>query len=154
MIIIVTGTPGTGKTTYAKQLVERNGYVYIDVNEVIRSNNLSEGYDKEMKCDIVDTSKMSKVLITIIKDAKENEESLVIDSHLSHYIPSKYVDKCIVLVCSDRKILRKRLEKRGYSKKKVEENLESEIMESCLEDARSLGHKVEVVDGCKIKYDK
>ena len=149
MIIIVTGTPGTGKTTYAKKLAEDKGYAYVDVNEVIKSHNLSEGYDREMKCDIVDTDKLCRVLVEIIADAKESGDSLIIDSHLSHYIPSKYVDKCVIMVCSDRKVLRKRLEARGYSKKKVEENIEAEIMESCLEDAREMGHNIEVVDGSK-----
>ena len=59
------------------------------------------------------------------------------------------MDKCVIMVCSDRKVLRKRLEARGYSKKKVEENIEAEIMESCLEDAREMGHNIEVVDGSK-----
>src|SRR3989338_1285217 len=92
------------------------------------------------------TDKLNDKLIEIIKMANRSRKSLVIDSHLSHYLPSKYVDKCIVMRCTDLKELKKRLEKRGYDKLKVEENIEAEIMESCLQDALQQSHKVEVID--------
>jgi broad-specificity NMP kinase len=44
--IIVTGTPGTGKTTLAKKLSKKLKYAYIDVNNVIKENKLKEGYDR------------------------------------------------------------------------------------------------------------
>ena len=146
MIIIVTGTPCTGKTTYAKTLAQEKSFSYIDVNEIIKKHNLSEGYDEKAHCEIIDTDKLNDKLIEIIKMANRSRKSLVIDSHLSHYLPSKYVDKCIVMRCTDLKELKKRLEKRGYDKLKVEENIEAEIMESCLQDALQQSHKVEVID--------
>ena len=36
----VTGSVGTGKTTIAKRLAKKNKAKYIDVNEVIKENNL------------------------------------------------------------------------------------------------------------------
>ena len=33
MIIIVTGTPGTGKTTLSKLLAEKKGFEYLDLND-------------------------------------------------------------------------------------------------------------------------
>jgi adenylate kinase len=146
MITIVTGTPGTGKTTYAKKLAKEKKATYLDVNEVIKNNNLSEEYDNELSCDVVDTDKLVKVLIEIIKKANKLGEDLIIDSHFSHYIPSKYVDKCIVLKCSNIKELRIRLHKRGYSEKKIRENVEAEIMETCFVDAKSQSHNIEVID--------
>ena len=35
-IIIVTGTPGTGKTTIAKKLAKKLNFHYLDVNNVIK----------------------------------------------------------------------------------------------------------------------
>lgn len=144
-VIIVTGSVCTGKTTIAKKIAKFLKARYIDVNNIIRKENLSEGYDRKRKCKIVDEKKLVKSLVKLIKNSKED---LVIDSHLSHYLPSKYVDLCIVTTC-DLKRLKKRLEKRGYDRNKVRENLDAEIFEVCLSEAKEVGHNIQVVDTSK-----
>lgn len=47
------------------------------------------------------------------------------------------------------KELKRRLKKRGYHKEKIEENLECEIMDVCLEEAREKGHEPLELDGTK-----
>ena len=47
MIIIVTGTPGTGKTTFSKEIAKEKNLKYIDVSKIIKENNLSEGFDRK-----------------------------------------------------------------------------------------------------------
>lgn len=143
-ITIVTGTPGTGKTTVAKRLAKKHHGHYIDVNAVIRKQHLKEGYDRKRKTAVVDTDKLNKILIGIIKEAKKKKQTLVIDSHLSHYLPAKWVDLCIVTKTSLKK-LKKRLQRRGYSKAKIQENLECEIFDVCLTEAQEAGHKVKIV---------
>ena len=140
--ICVSGSIGTGKTTYAKRLARKLKVRYIDVNKVIQENKLSEGYDKKRKCKIVDIKKLNKVLERIIKESKE---SLIIDSHMSHFLNPKFVDYVVITKTSLKK-LKNRLKKRKYSKKKIEENLEVEIMDICLNEARELGHKVKVAE--------
>src|SRR3989344_3218410 len=44
------------------------------------------------------------------------------------------------------KKVKKRLEKRGYNKLKIRENLDAEIFDVCYEEAKELGHKVEVIE--------
>jgi adenylate kinase len=88
---------------------------------------------------------LNKSLINLIKSSKE---SIIIDSHLSHYLPKKYVDLCIVTKCS-LKILEKRLKKRGYHEEKIRENLDVEIFDVCLNEARSLNHNIIVTDTTK-----
>ena len=141
MIICISGSPGSGKSTLAKKLAAKLKYKYLDVNRIISKHNLSEGFDKFRKTKIIDTKKLNKFLISIIK---ENPD-LIIDSHLSHYLPKKYVDLCIITKCSLKK-LESRLKKRGYSKAKIRENLDSEIFDICLNEAKELGHKIKVVD--------
>jgi len=113
--IIITGSVGTGKTTLAKKLAKENNLIYIDVNKLIKQQNLSEGFDKKRDCEIIDARKLNDILIKKIKSSKKQ---LIIDSHLSHYLPKKYVEKCIVCKCS-LKELKKRLQKRKYAKKKI-----------------------------------
>lgn len=143
--IIVTGSVCTGKTTYAKKLAKEKKWNYINVGDIIDEYKLSKRYDKKLDCKVVDVKDLVKVLIKLIKESKKK---LVIDGHLSHYIPKKYVEKCIVMRCDISK-LKKRLEKRKYSKFKIRQNLDVEIFDLILEEAKELGHKIKVVDTSK-----
>jgi adenylate kinase len=145
IITIVTGTPGTGKTTVAKRLAKKHNATYIDVNEVIKEHKLGKDYDKARNVKIIDTKKLNHYLIKIIKEAKANKESLIIDSHLSHYLPKENVDICIVTKTTLRK-LQNRLKKRKYSKAKIQENMECEIFDICLMEAKEAGYRVEIVE--------
>jgi adenylate kinase len=140
MAIIVSGTPGTGKTTFAKKLSNDEGLTYLDVNKIIDEHGLSEGLDKDRDAKIIDVKKLNKVLIEIIKKDKD----IVIDSHLSHYLPKKHVDICYITKCS-LKELKKRLIARGYSDEKVRENLDAEILDVCRIEAEEAGHKIKII---------
>jgi len=143
--IIVTGSVGSGKTTISKKLAKKLNLKYTDVNKLITKNKLSSGYDKKRKCKIIEIKKLNKFLINMIKNSKEN---LIIDSHLSHYLPRKYVDLCIVTKC-DIKTIEKRLKKRKYDKNKIKENIECEIFNNCLIEAKQKKHKVFVINTTK-----
>jgi len=145
-VIIVTGSVCSGKSTVAKKLAKEKNAKYIDVKKIISKNKgVVKGYDKIRKCKIIDIKKLNKKLIDLIKKSKED---LVIDSHLSHYLPKKYVDLCVVVKC-DLKVLKKRLKKRRYSEKKIRENLDVEIFDICLNEAKELGHKIKIIDTTK-----
>ncbi|MBW2965775.1 AAA family ATPase [Candidatus Woesearchaeota archaeon] len=144
MIITVSGTPGTGKTTLSKKLAKKLNYKYIDVKKVITKNKLKESYDKKRKTYIIDIKKLNPILIKFIKQSK----NLIIDSHLSHYLPKKYIDLCIITKCS-LKTLEKRLKKKKYNKEKIRENLDCEIFDICLNEAKEAGHKILIIDTTK-----
>lgn len=148
MIIIITGTPGTGKSTLAKALAKKLKIHYIDVNKVIDKYKLKEAYDKKRKSDIVDEKKLSKILVKLTKIYPD----CIIDSHMAHEMPKKHVDLCIVTK-TELKTLKKRLEKRKYSKAKVQENLEAETFEICHTEAQEKGHKIILIDTTKNKVD-
>jgi len=144
-VIIVTGSVGTGKTSLSKKLAKKLNYKYIDVNKLVEKNKISSGYDRKRKCKIIDVKKLNIVLVDLIKNSKKN---LIIDSHLSHYLPKKYVDLCIVTKC-EIKELTKRLKKRRYNKNKMKENVECEIFDICLNEAKDAKHNILVIDTTK-----
>jgi adenylate kinase len=195
-ILIVTGTPGTGKTTLSKELSRKLNFYYIDVSEIIDRYGISEGYDKKRQTKIVDVKKLNNVLIKEINNYRKLIEStikqitlknksnnkismkynfnkkitsdpkslknkkipiiknneikngVIIDSHLSHYLPKKYVDLCVVTKC-DLKVLEKRLKDKKYSQPKVRENLDAEIFDICLTEAKDNGHTIFVIPTTK-----
>ena len=149
-ILAVTGTPGTGKTIIAKKLAKKLKFYYIDVNQLISMHKLFEGYDMKRRTKIVDVNKLNKFLINYIKEFKKNKKikGIIIDSHLSHYLPRKYVDFCIVTKCSIKE-LNNRLKKKKFHKNKIIENLQAEIFNICCNESIERKHKVLVVDTTK-----
>lgn len=150
-VICVTGTPGTGKTTLSKRLAKKLDYYYLDVNKFIFKHRLSEGYDKIRRTKIVDVKKLNKKLINGIKNFQKSKtkfKGMIIDSHLSHYLPRKYVDFCIVAKCGIKE-LNKRLKKKRFHKEKISENIEAEIFNVCLDEARHKKHRIIAVDTTK-----
>lgn len=56
--IIITGTPGTGKTTHAEQLATATGLRHVSVNQVAKERDCHDGYDEEVGSWIVDEDKV------------------------------------------------------------------------------------------------
>jgi len=126
--IAVTGTPGTGKTTLS-QLYEEQGLEVIHLTEYVKKKGLGEEGEKEFEVDVED-------MIKALKD----EEFDVVEGHLAHHVP---VDTCVVLRTRP-DLLRERLEGRDYSDEKVEENVQSEILDVVLSEA--VGQQETVVE--------
>src|SRR3989344_3598400 len=143
--IIVTGTPGTGKTTFAKKLCRKFRLEYLDANKIINQKKLKERYDCKAKTYVVDEKKLA---LELIKEIKKSKKTLVIDSHLSQFVSPRYVKICFVTK-TDIKILNKRLKKRGYDLFKIKENLQSEIFDICLNEALENKHKIIVIETSK-----
>ena len=141
-VILVSGTPGTGKTTVARKIARKNGYKYIDANKLIIKNKLYMAYDNKLRTRLVDTKILNKFLIIMIKNSKE--KGMVIDSHLSHHLPAIYADLCIITK-TDLKTLNRRLRKRKYSEQKITENMQAEILNVCLVEALQNKHKIKVI---------
>lgn len=148
-VIVVSGVPCTGKTTLSKLIAKKFNFKCINVNKFIKENKLYNYFDRKRNCFVVDVKKLNKYLIKLIKKSKSN---LIIDSHLAHYLPKNHVDLCIITKCN-LKELKLRLNKRKYDKLKIKENLESEIFDVCLNEAKELGHNVLVVDTTKAVKD-
>lgn len=134
-VIVLTGTPCTGKTTLAMELSLLLHYKHIEVNELLK--NIADKYDKLRDSFIISENKVSNILKSTIKSfemEKNPPKGLIIDSHMAHFLRSDYADFCIVMKC-ELKALKSRLEARNYPPEKMRENLESEIFDTCLIEA-------------------
>ncbi|TCD66369.1 factor activating pos9 [Steccherinum ochraceum] len=132
-VIIITGTPGTGKTTHAQLLVEESPVPlrHINVGQWAKERNLYESYDEEWQSHTVDEDRLLDELEPLVA-----EGGLVLDWHTCELFPERWADLVVVLRC-DHTRLWERLEKRDYALKKIQENNEAEIMEVVLDEARS-----------------
>jgi adenylate kinase len=59
--IIVTGTPGVGKTTHAEQLARATGFKHLSVNQIVKDEGFHEGKDEETGSWVVDEDKVRKL---------------------------------------------------------------------------------------------
>lgn len=144
-VIVISGTPGTGKSTLAKLLAKNLDYQRLDLHHYYK--NIASRYNRSKQCYDIDIKKLGKLVSDLKKKGeKKGIKGLVIDSHISHLLPKKLVDLCVVLTCSNLKILQRRLKKRKYSKKKVEENLQAEIFQICLTEAKERKQKAITFD--------
>jgi len=148
-LIVITGSPGVGKSTLAKILVKKLEFDRLDLHH--HYQRISSGYNRSKQSYDIDYKKFEKLVKEKLDQAKKG---LVIDSHISHLLPKKLVDLCIVLTCSDLKKLEKRLKARKYSKKKIRENLDAEIFQICLMEAKEQRHRILVYDTAKRMDDK
>ncbi|KAK0720474.1 AAA domain-containing protein [Lasiosphaeris hirsuta] len=128
--IIITGTPGVGKTTHCELLAERTGLKHLSVNQVVKDRECHEGWDDEFQSWIVDEDKL---LDAIEEEVKEG--GCIIDWHACDLFPKSWIDLVVVLR-ADTTTLYDRLSARKYPEAKLQENLDSEIMEVLLEEAR------------------
>ncbi|KAH7883722.1 P-loop containing nucleoside triphosphate hydrolase protein [Phlebopus sp. FC_14] len=131
-VIIITGTPGTGKSTHAQLLVEESPIPlqHINVGEVVKDRGLHEGFDEEWQSYMVDEDKLLDEL-----EPLASEGGIILDWHTCDMFPERWADLVVVLRCNHT-ILWERLEKRGYSLKKVQENNEAEIMGIVYDEAK------------------
>ncbi|KAI9291645.1 P-loop containing nucleoside triphosphate hydrolase protein [Neoconidiobolus thromboides FSU 785] len=146
--ILITGTPGTGKTTLSELLEIATGFKHINCSELVKEKKLHDGYDEEFDTYILNDDKLNDELEEIMEDGGK-----IVDFHSSDMFPERFFDLVVVLQ-TDNGVLYKRLEKRnnleiiklfsGYSQKKITENIECEIMQVVLEEA-SEAYKPEIL---------
>jgi adenylate kinase len=131
--ILVTGTPGTGKTTLTESICDRLGFTNINVGELVKTHECYERKDEEMDTYILDEDKEDKLLD--LMEPMLQKGGCVVDFHSPELFPERWFDLVLVLR-TDTEVLFDRLSLRGYSEKKRMENMECEIMQVVAEEAR------------------
>jgi len=129
--ILITGTPGTGKTTISRLLATRLRACYVDPTTLLRRKEVDYTYDEKRKTRAVSLKRLRNRLC---ERAARTDHGLVIDSHIALETgPLPRLVRAIVLRC-DPIVLERRLERKRWSKSKIGENLQAEILDICLWD--------------------
>ena len=136
MSIVITGSPGVGKHTIAKE-IERTWKIseLIDINKTAIDAGLVEQGQDALD---VDVTKLKKHLEPIVSDIPKlhwmGRIGLIV-GHLAPYVlNAKSCHPCIVLRKNPYKLL-DIYKKRGYTEKKMKDNLGSEILGIITNDA-------------------
>lgn len=130
--IIITGTPGVGKTTHAQLLAQNNPDLkHLAINQVAKERDCYDGRDEELGSWIVDEDKL---LDAIEPDLLRGGN--IVDWHACDLFPRSWID-LVIVVRADSTLLYDRLKARGYVDKKLDENMDAEIMQVLLEEARA-----------------
>ena len=139
--IIVTGTPGCGKSSHSQCLVDQlnqtlfqEGTVYhfkhFNISEVAKERDCIESYDKKRDTHVVNEDKL---LDSLEPDLRSG--GVIVDWHCCDIFPERLIDLVIVLKTDNSKLY-DRLQKRNYKESKIQENLDCEIMQVILGEAR------------------
>eukprot|EP00483_Globobulimina_turgida_P011511 UN11533 len=130
--ILITGTPGVGKTSLIEALCEDTGLYNVDLNLIIKTQTFHDGMDEERNCLIVDEDKLMDYIEESIIESTNGGN--IFDTHLCGCFDSNWFDLVIVLRC-DNTILFDRLTERNYTQQKIQENVEAEIMQVIYDEA-------------------
>ena len=126
MSIVITGNPGVGKHTIAKELAGKLKMEIIDINQIAKDSGL---FENNSESNDVNTEKLKEVL-------KENISSnSIIVGHLAPYVLEKDQINLAIILRRNPYDLLQVYKERQYSYEKSTENAASEILGVITHDA-------------------
>ncbi len=131
--IVVSGTPGVGKTLVATVLASRLGLDYLNLSDLVVRESLYVGVDEARGSLVIDEERLVRRLAELLS---RSESDVVVDSHYGEIIPEELV-RIIFVLRLNPAVLYERLVSRGWSVEKVKENVEAEILGVCTYNALS-----------------
>ena len=132
-VILITGTPCTGKTTTAKQLAQKLNAQYINLTEYAKTYGLTLGEDKERKTTIINEQAMHQKLAQTIQTS--TNQNIIIDGHYAPAVTPTELTTHVFVLRRNPKELKQHMQKSGFSNQKLWENLAAEILDTCLIEA-------------------
>jgi len=131
-LIVVTGVPGTGKTTVSTLLATELKAEHIELTRLVREGGLSQGWDQTRATTIADMKALRHAILNIVENARA---PVIVDGHYSPDVSPREETTLVVVLRRAPWVLRDELRARGYSTRKVRENVEAEILGTCHADS-------------------
>ena len=134
--ILITGTPGVGKTSFSvllqEKLKELKGLDFknINIGKLVNEKKLYKNWNKEFDVPEFDEDMVNDEVEPIL-----NEGGVILDFHTSSFFPEALIQLVVLLRCNNTELY-DRLKARGYPDKKITENIDCEIMEVTSEEVR------------------
>ena len=132
-IILITGTPCTGKTTTAKHLTTKLNAHYINLTEYAKTHGLTLGEDKKRQTTIINEQAMQQKLAETINTT--DNPNIIIDGHYAAAVTPPNLVTHVFVLRRNPKELKKLMQKNNYPEAKLNENLAAEILDKCLTEA-------------------
>ncbi len=145
-IILLSGTPGTGKSRLAKELSQQNNWQTFSIGNFIKKKKLYSSEQDHRDALIIDTEKAALESAREILLNNMNFDVIIVDSHYADILidgfnefKNEFEHECLLnylqfqgivgIVCRCHpNTLQKRLNQRNYSESKILENIQAEIL--------------------------
>jgi adenylate kinase len=126
-VILISGTPGTGKTTIAQVLKEEYSAFHLNLTDVAIENGFILEEDRDRQTKVVDEDK----LVLFIEDfLKTHLSNVIIEGHYADIVPDELTTVFIILR-TDPHVLEQRLQEKQFPISKIRENIQSEVLGTC-----------------------
>ncbi|MEM4557448.1 MAG: adenylate kinase family protein [Desulfurococcaceae archaeon] len=122
--VVIAGTPGTGKKTVGAVLSSKCGLPVVNLSTASLEEGLVAYYDEERETYVIDEEKVAKYVFELVQ---RSSKTVVILTHYPEIIPRELVAAVFILRTHPLE-LERRLKSRGWSSRKVNENVMAEIL--------------------------
>ncbi|CAG9332390.1 unnamed protein product [Blepharisma stoltei] len=145
--ILITGTPGTGKTTLARLLEDQLNetidfpkFEVISLGALINEKHLYKNWNEQFQVPEFDED-----LVCDAIEADIRRGGKIVDFHSCAFFPPDWFHYIVLLRASNTNIF-DRLSERGYPEPKIQENVQCEIFQVCKDEVEDSYPKEKILE--------